>query len=552
MGRLLLVAVLTSLVLVLSSGNQVYDTNYDALWEASALLAGDRPYRDFYDWGAPLTGYLSTVAQLAVGYRLIGEFGLQWLLIVAGQVVSFHLAYRLSRSLVASCATFLLSLLLLVATPTYNYPKLLVYPLAVWLAWRYLDRPNAGRAAMLGLLTTIAFLLRHDHGVHVAGLTALAFAVTRLVRPSSRSVRALLVEGVAYGVTALVSITPWLLLVHLNEGLPEYMRERAALYENWSVKSSPFGSLLALNSPIPTDANALKWLHQLTLLVPILLIGSVAIDFLRSWYEKRPLDAKTWPTLLAAALLVVVDDSVLRQSSYFVAVAPLTAALAAQFLTRPPGAAITTPAPNIGVVWSRIRAALGGGILFVTIVMSIVFSRILLDARDVIRSIRPTFVQLLASPPIDGQLTADAVMRVTPDTWHMWDRRDNDKQSVMLRYLHDCTAPGDRVLTTGSTPSQVNYLAERPFAGGHILWHHGWRADKVHEAQSLAQLQRQSVPFAFSTTDPVLDDFKSYPSIREYLVQHYMELEGSGGMLLIDTRRTPTGSFAALGFPCFR
>ena len=552
MGRLLLVAVLTSLVLVLSSGNQVYDTNYDALWEASALLAGDRPYRDFYDWGAPLTGYLSTVAQLAVGYRLIGEFGLQWLLIVTGQVVSFHLAYRLSRSLVASCATFLLSLLLLVATPTYNYPKLLVYPLAVWLAWRYLDRPNAGRAAMLGLLTTIAFLLRHDHGVHVAGLTALAFAVTRLVRPSSRSVRALLVEGVAYGVTALVSITPWLLLVHLNEGLPEYMRERAALYENWSVKSSPFGSLLALNSPIPTDANALKWLHQLTLLVPILLIGSVAIDFLRSWYEKRPLDAKTWPTLLAAALLVVVDDSVLRQSSYFVAVAPLTAALAAQFLTRAPGAAITTPAPNIGVVWSRIRAALGGGILLFTIVMSIVFSRILLDARDVIRSIRPTFVQLLASPPIDGQLTADAVMRVTPDTWHMWDRRDNDKQSVMLRYLHDCTAPGDRVLTTGSTPSQVNYLAERPFAGGHILWHHGWRADKVHEAQSLAQLQRQSVPFAFSTTDPVLDDFKSYPSIREYLVQHYMELEGSGGMLLIDTRRTPTGSFAALGFPCFR
>jgi len=70
--------------------------------------------------------------------------------------------------------------------------------------------------------------------------------------------------------------------------------------------------------------------------------------------------------------------------------------------------------------------------------------------------------------------------------------------------------------------------------------------------QSLALLQKQSVPFAFSTTDPVMDDFKSYPKIREYLLQHYMELEGSEGMLLVDTRRKPTGTFAALGFPCFR
>jgi hypothetical protein len=144
------------------------------------------------------------------------------------------------------------------------------------------------------------------------------------------------------------------------------------------------------------------------------------------------------------------------------------------------------------------------------------------------------------------------VPRLTREAWQQWDRHNNDKQSVMFRYLHDCTAPGDRVLVTGSTPSQVNYLAERPFAGGHILWHHGWRSDPVHEQQALAQLHQQSVPFAFSTTDPVLDDFKTYPRIRAYLLEHYKELEGSDGMLLIDTRRQETGVFAALGFPCFR
>ena len=323
------------------------------------------------------------------------------------------------------------------------------------------------------------------------------------------------------------------------------MQQRAALYENWSVKASPFRSLLVLNSPLPTEANALKWLHQITLLVPILLIMSVAMNLLRSWRREESLDANTLPTLLAAAVLVLVDDQVLRQTSYFVAVAPVTAALAAQLLVWDNGV-------RVGVVWKGTRAALGVGIVLVTIVMSVAFTRIGRDAVDLIRSVGDTFVQLLASPPIEGVLPADAVPRVTRDAWHMWDRRNNDKQSVMLRYLHDCTAPGDRVLVTGSTPSQVNYLAERPFAGGHILWHHGWRSDPVHEGQSLTRLQQQSVPFAFSTTDPVLDDFKSYPRIRAYLLEHYVELEGSYGMLLIDTRRTPTGTFAALGFPCFR
>jgi len=544
-GWLVLVAALTALVLALSSGNQLYDTNYDALWEATALLAGDRPYRDFFDWGAPLTGYLSTVAQMAVGYRLIGEFGMQWLLIIAGQVLSFSLAYRLSRSLAASLVTLFLSLLILIATPTYSYPKLFIYPLALWLAWRYLDRPGAGRAALLGLATTIAFLLRHDHGVHVAFVAAVAFALARLVRPSSRNLRAFFIEGATSAATAALTVAPWIALVQTGEGFAQYVQQRASLYENWSVKASPFHSLLALNSPIPTEANALAWLHQLTLLVPILLIVSVAMKLLRSWRHQEALDANTLPMLMAAALLVLVDDQVLRQTSYFMAVVPLTAAVAAPLM-------VWDTNTSLGVVWQRTRAALGAAIVLITIVMGVVFTRIGHDAVYLIRGVTDAFAVLLASPPIEGVLPAASVHRVTPEVWHGLDRRDNNKQAVMFRYLHDCTAPGDRVLVTGSTPSQVNYLAERPFAGGHILWHHEWRADAAHDMQSLTLLQKQSVPFAFSTTDPVLDDFKSYPRIRAYLLEHYVELEGSEGMLLIDTRRKPTGTFAALGFPCFR
>jgi len=104
---------------------------------------------------------------------------------------------------------------------------------------------------------------------------------------------------------------------------------------------------------------------------------------------------------------------------------------------------------------------------------------------------------------------------------------------------------------TGSTPYQVGYYAERAIAGGHVQWHHGWRSDPVHEQQSLALIERQSVPFAVSTHDPVLDDLKAYPHIREYFSRHYVELSETHGRVLVDRRRHQTGAFGKLGLPCF-
>ena len=48
-----LVAALNLVVLILTAEQQIYDTNFYSLWEATALLAGDHPYRDFFEWGIP-------------------------------------------------------------------------------------------------------------------------------------------------------------------------------------------------------------------------------------------------------------------------------------------------------------------------------------------------------------------------------------------------------------------------------------------------------------------------------------------------------------------
>ena len=101
---LVLVATMTAFVLLINASSQIYDSNFVFLWEATSLLSDDRPYRDFFEWGAPLSAYLSAGAQLLVGYRLIGEFLLHWVFIVAGVTLSFDLGVRLSRSIGASLA----------------------------------------------------------------------------------------------------------------------------------------------------------------------------------------------------------------------------------------------------------------------------------------------------------------------------------------------------------------------------------------------------------------------------------------------------------------
>jgi len=123
---------------------------------------------------------------------------------------------------------------------------------------------------------------------------------------------------------------------------------------------------------------------------------------------------------------------------------------------------------------------------------------------------------------------------------------------IMLRYMHDCMAPADRILVTGSTPFQIGYLMERPVAGGHVFWHHRWRTDPRRELELLALLERQSVPFAFSTHDPVMDDLKAYPHVHAYFTAHYQPLPGGKGVLLVDTRRRPTSHFGPYEFPCFK
>lgn len=148
-----------------------------------------------------------------------------------------------------------LVLVVLAVTPIYHYSKLFFFPLTIWLAWRYIERPQSGRCAVLGLVTALAFLYRHDYGLYIAFGSVVAFLPARAAEPSSRCQRSVLTDSAAYAVTVVAVLAPWASAVHTNEELIEYTKLRTALYQGppWFCAcvatrnefSSPVGSCAA-------------------------------------------------------------------------------------------------------------------------------------------------------------------------------------------------------------------------------------------------------------------------------------------------------------------
>ena len=599
----LAVGVATAIVLVVNAREQLYDSNLYLLSEGMALLAGDHPYRDFFEWGTPAGAYLSMAAQWIAGYRLIGEFLVHWIFITAGVVLSFHLGLRLSRSIWASLATLAVALLLLSMTPTYHYTKLMVFPVALWCAWRYADRPGAWRAAALGCAGAAGFLVRHDYGLYVAEMAiAAGLLVCAAVPPRAWAGIALRHTAAAVLAAALL-LAPWAVMVGRTEGLAAYTESRMQMYEappgfvyRALLNVNPWRDLRAHQPPpqpgvvafiwnpgrvdeaiqrrleatyalrplperdaqgrlqyeipnmfdtrlfeldpyindgrgfewdrleeirlgLPAPDNALRWLTQVMLALPLLFVGAGGLALWRARTTAGADDAARDVVrsdgrglLLAGVLLVAIDVSLFRQPSYLVVVAPLTLAVAGRFLAR-------------GVVASRLAAVV---VLLLTGYAAVVWTREapMYEPARLSERTSEAFTRLMSSPPAAA--------------------------NPSFRYLYECTAPGDRLLVTGSTPFDVNYYTERPFAGGHVLWHFGWRSDPPREAESLALLARQRVPFAFSTSDPLLDDFKPYPRIYQYLVENFRAVDGYDGKLFVNTTLQPVRRFGPDGLECFR
>ena len=570
-GAAAIVGVLSATVLVLTADYQIYDNNFYTLSEAVALLRGEHPYRDFFEWGVLLQAALSTLMQRVLGYRLLSEFLLQWAFIVAGLVMAFHIAVRLSHSVPVSLAAMAVAAFDLAATPTYNYTKLFIYPAAIIAIWRYMERPDVRGAIWLAVVTAMAFFFRHDHGIYVGLALLLGMALARLIHGPALTARSMARNFVVCALAGAVFVVPWAIAVERSEGLRNYVEARAVINRAWSVQRSVFLAIADINpvhaltpdrqvevsagaglyerllAKTPARGPAQKWLHQVTLLTTLVALLAALVPLVRGRRHGELAFRDSCRLLVAAALVAIVERQLFRETSYYVLVAPLAAALGARLMAGP-----RDDRDPIAASWLAL-ASRGAGTLVLLVTVAAVAGYAkesnILEPVYQVSHLPQTFRRLAASPPIDALVPVEDAHAVTLEQWATLGLGEHS--DLFARYLHDCSAPNDHLLISGQTPYHIGYYADRPVAGGHLYWHDGWRADPKREAQSLELLKRQSVPFVYATHNTVLADFKRYPRIRAYIAEHYRPLEGSEGRLLYDTRLAPSGTFGKLGFPCF-
>ncbi len=188
---------------------------------ANQILAGDWPFRDFFDLYGPFMYGASALGRLLFGYRLLSEA-----VIVGGALaVSTYLVFRLVRSLTGSTAAAVLSAILLMVAGVrgYSYPKVLVYAVAATLWWAYVKEPTRTKALVLGAWSAAAFYWRVDHGAYIAIGVALAMVSAH---GFSRLATLRLAQAAA---VSMLTVSPILILAASTVGLLSYARGGAAI-----------------------------------------------------------------------------------------------------------------------------------------------------------------------------------------------------------------------------------------------------------------------------------------------------------------------------------
>jgi len=117
--------------------------------------------------------------------------------IALGVALVYWLAFALARS--TTFALWAAACTLAIEPRLYNYPKVVVPMVAVWLVFRHLDRPGPGRAAAVGAWGAAGFLFRYDLGVYLAVFAASGLLLARDLRDP----RALARDAAACGSAAL-------------------------------------------------------------------------------------------------------------------------------------------------------------------------------------------------------------------------------------------------------------------------------------------------------------------------------------------------------------
>jgi hypothetical protein len=547
--------------------------HFRLLAQARQILDGELPFRDFVDPGVFLQIQISALFQQVFGYRLLGEALLCIASLSAGYALTFALSARASGSLFIALVVTVLAIAM--HPRLYAYDKVLLLPLGILVLWRYAERPTTKNLALLAVVTAIAFLVRHDHGVYIAAGAAATLAAVH----GRGGIGPLLGRAAYCAAFGALPLLPFLVFLEANGGVAEYFGSAIAYtLERGEGKREVLDDVTAFNldpadGPIRGGApglslalglvdpdNAVPWLYHLFLVLPV---AAVAV-LVRRRLPPRPglahMSAET-PKILGAAVLCLAADRLLlrhpldyRLADAAAPTAVIGAWLLGQWLVGRSRPATTDdreqPRPVVRAAvsagWRWAVAAVVVGVTWLSIAsvadVQAQLARIrLLDGPSAVAD-RATDVldDLTTSPPIDA-----------------WASRRSNGFKGLVRYVHECTAPGDRLLVTWFAPDAY-YYSGRGFAGGQLFWFSHWADSPEDERLILERLRQQSVPIVIARAERYSAFAGDYGLVGEHIAAHYrLAAESSFGgeepyQVFVDRRLEPTGTYRPYALPCFR
>lgn len=498
------------------------DDHYVHLAGAQQMLHGEWPSRDFVDLGAPLTYAISAAAQAVFGPRQLTEALLMAAAFGLGAVLTLRAGVMLTGSIVFGLAAALVEVL--VFPRSYGYPKIVIYSAAAVAFLWYASRPSRPRIVCLAGLVALAALIRHDHGLYI-GVAALG-AVALSPLPSDRFNGALSVAMLAG--TVLAFMLPYLVYLQTVDGIVAHLQRGVA----YTVLEVPRQRLTLTGLPL-YDA----WLLAAAWLAPVAALALIAFRVVArrddAWSTARRVAPIVVLALVANAGLIR-DRLDVRLPDAIVAPALLLAWLIHQAWT-----------PRPSAVWLAVRVC-GVAALFVTMGYAAVMGSFAeqLDRAGVSTGVGriPERVATLLREmerPWAGRLVPSATA---------------SEMRPFFDYAARCISPDQRLLVAAFLP-EIAVLAERPFAGGQIVFMPGALKTKADHELVMRRLDRQRVPVAVFRR-PAYDELAiEFPELDAY-IRRFTESarwslgDGDEVVLLMDTTQS-TSTDAKTGWPCF-
>ena len=536
------------------------DDHFFYLARGWQILFGDLPVRDFVDHGAPLYYYLAAAVQLFFGRGTLSEVAFSVTMLSLCAALVFWLAAEASGWIALGAVGMFFHVVL--DPRFYNYPKLLVYAVAIPLLWRFLDRPTPWIRFWIAVVTVVGFLFRHDHGLFVGLAVAVAIALL-----GGATWRQRLRHALVYGAIVGALLLPYFAFIEFNGGVISYFsqasdwaardRERApvvfpGLFDNPEGVSDAAREGGPLTRAMATVRdNLVAWMFYAEIALPLLALALI--------WGSRAACRPTWPHARAKLTMVAI----------------LALALDAFFLRSPLAARLADPSVPLAILvawlcvalpqvlrpsqwrWPAGAPAWGFAAAALVVAAPIAFTLAAGMSWDLHRRLDKAG---LTERVGKGFERASGVARQLRDDWRLetWLTRSDRPDLLNLSlYVNACTKPSDRVLVQAYMP-QVLAVARRAFAGGHADLRPGFFGTEDAQRLTVSRLERQAVPIILFEADEEFANFrKQFPLVIAYVDAHYRpagahRFDGRfGTTLYVRKDLTPTGTYAPLDWPCY-